>query len=245
MDDSYKGDSAAHTRLRQSLLKEIHSIARQVVVWRKKGASLAERFKALPVVCPPRTWTTVAQSSRACLIVGFHKVTKIAGHDLPQIQFQRGGWGFRRCSTIWQALCQRGGKGLCRPALLMNSWKLDLKRLTVSMHAFESPRSYLYILYCWFITANTGYMFSFKDATWVTFDISIKRKCPDTQRKHSDVWWELRVEPLLLWGENSQLRWFERLIRMHPGRLPLEVFLTCSTGRRRRTRWRDYISYLA
>lgn len=32
--------------------------------------------------------------------------------------------------------------------------------------------------------------------------------------------------------ERSQLRWFRRLIRMCPGRLPLEVFWACPTGRR-------------
>ncbi|KAK9541149.1 hypothetical protein VZT92_001216 [Zoarces viviparus] len=60
---------------------------------------------------------------------------------------------------------------------------------------------------------------------------------------------ELGVEPLLLRVERSQLRWFGHLIRMPPGRLPLEVFQARSTGKRPRgrprTRWRDYISQLA
>jgi len=47
----------------------------------------------------------------------------------------------------------------------------------------------------------------------------------------------------------SQLRWFGHLIRMPPGRLPLEVFRARPTGRRPRdrprTRWRDYIPHLA
>ena len=60
---------------------------------------------------------------------------------------------------------------------------------------------------------------------------------------------ELRVEPLLLHIERSQLRWLGHLIRMPPGRLPGEVFRACPTGRRPRgrprTRWRDYVSQLA
>ncbi|GAA6106566.1 receptor-type tyrosine-protein phosphatase F-like, partial [Tachysurus ichikawai] len=60
---------------------------------------------------------------------------------------------------------------------------------------------------------------------------------------------ELRVEPLLLHIERSQLRWLGHLFRMPPGRLPGEVFRACPTGRRPRgrprTRWRDYVSRLA
>jgi len=67
--------------------------------------------------------------------------------------------------------------------------------------------------------------------------------------RSSDIRRELGVEPLLLRVERSQLRWFGHLIRMPPGRLPLEVFRTDLTGRRPRgrpgTRWRDYISHLA
>ncbi|TWW67219.1 hypothetical protein D4764_02G0002600 [Takifugu flavidus] len=59
----------------------------------------------------------------------------------------------------------------------------------------------------------------------------------------------LGVEPLLLHLERSQLGWLGHLARMPSGRLPLEVFWTCPTGRRPRgqprTRWRDYISRLA
>uniref|UniRef100_A0A669C5T3 Reverse transcriptase domain-containing protein n=1 Tax=Oreochromis niloticus TaxID=8128 RepID=A0A669C5T3_ORENI len=59
----------------------------------------------------------------------------------------------------------------------------------------------------------------------------------------------LRVEPLLLHIKRSQLRWFEHLTRMPPGRLLGEVFWACPTERRARsrprTRWRDYISRLA
>ncbi|TWW66919.1 hypothetical protein D4764_20G0009510 [Takifugu flavidus] len=47
----------------------------------------------------------------------------------------------------------------------------------------------------------------------------------------------------------DRLGWLGHLARMPSGRLPLEVFRTCSTGRqprgRPRTRWRDYISRLA
>jgi len=67
--------------------------------------------------------------------------------------------------------------------------------------------------------------------------------------RSSDSRRELGVEPLLLRIERSQLRWFGHLIRMSPGRLPLEVFQTRPTGRRPqgrpRTRWRDYISRIA
>ncbi|GAA6078097.1 uncharacterized protein LOC111191400, partial [Tachysurus ichikawai] len=60
---------------------------------------------------------------------------------------------------------------------------------------------------------------------------------------------ELRVEPLLLHIERSQLRWLGHLFRMPPGRLPGEVFRAYPTGRRPRgrprTRWRDYVSRLA
>ena len=59
----------------------------------------------------------------------------------------------------------------------------------------------------------------------------------------------LRVEPLLLCKERSQLRWFGHLVRMPPGRIPGEVLQARPGGRRPqgrpRTRWRDYISTLA
>ncbi len=45
---------------------------------------------------------------------------------------------------------------------------------------------------------------------------------------------ELRVEPLLLDIERSQLRWLGHLFRMPPGRLPGEVFWAHPTGRRPR-----------
>ncbi|KAK3533819.1 hypothetical protein QTP70_031294 [Hemibagrus guttatus] len=59
---------------------------------------------------------------------------------------------------------------------------------------------------------------------------------------------ELGVE-LLLHIERGQLRWLGHLFRMPPGRLPVEVFRACRTGKRPRgrprTRWRDYVSRLA
>uniref|UniRef100_A0A8C6NQZ4 Reverse transcriptase domain-containing protein n=1 Tax=Nothobranchius furzeri TaxID=105023 RepID=A0A8C6NQZ4_NOTFU len=69
-------------------------------------------------------------------------------------------------------------------------------------------------------------------------------------RVRSSVIWEgLRVDPLLLSIERSQLRWLGHLVRMPPGRLPGEVFRACPTRRRPkgrpRTRWRDYVSHLA
>ncbi|TWW69272.1 hypothetical protein D4764_18G0000780 [Takifugu flavidus] len=67
--------------------------------------------------------------------------------------------------------------------------------------------------------------------------------------RSSDIREGLGVEPLLLHIERSQLGWLGHLARMPSGRLPLEVFRTCPTGRRPhgrpRTRWRDYISRLA
>lgn len=59
----------------------------------------------------------------------------------------------------------------------------------------------------------------------------------------------LRVEPLVLHIEKSQLRWFGALTRMPPGHLLGEVFRVCPTGKnsriRPRTLWSDYISWLA
>ncbi len=43
---------------------------------------------------------------------------------------------------------------------------------------------------------------------------------------------ELRVEPLLLDIERSQLRWLGHLFQMPPGHLPGEVFRVRPTGRR-------------
>ncbi|TWW62327.1 R2DM Retrovirus-related Pol polyprotein from type II retrotransposable element [Takifugu flavidus] len=67
--------------------------------------------------------------------------------------------------------------------------------------------------------------------------------------RSSDIREGLGVEPLLLHIERSQLGSLGHLARMPSGCLPLEVFLTCPTGRRPRgwprTRWRDYISRLA
>ncbi|TWW81188.1 hypothetical protein D4764_01G0010030 [Takifugu flavidus] len=66
--------------------------------------------------------------------------------------------------------------------------------------------------------------------------------------RSSDIREGLGVELLLLHTERSQLGWLGHLARMPSGRLPLQVFRTCPTGRRppgwARTRWRDYISRL-
>ncbi len=60
----------------------------------------------------------------------------------------------------------------------------------------------------------------------------------------SDIQRGLGVEPLLLHVETSQFRWFRHLIRMPVGHL--EVFWTCTTGRRpqcrSRTHWKLYVS---
>ena len=64
-----------------------------------------------------------------------------------------------------------------------------------------------------------------------------------------DIRERLRVEPLLLRVERSQLRWFRHLVRMSAGRLPGEAFRPCPSRRRPRGRlrtyWRDSISRLA
>ena len=66
--------------------------------------------------------------------------------------------------------------------------------------------------------------------------------------RSSASWRELRVEPLLLCIERSQLRWSEHLVRMPSVRLLSEVFRVCPTERRPkgspRTRWKNYISLL-
>ena len=60
---------------------------------------------------------------------------------------------------------------------------------------------------------------------------------------------DLRVEPLLLSTERSQMKWLRYLIRMPPGCLPGEVFRARATGRTprgiSRTRCRDYVFRLA
>ena len=59
----------------------------------------------------------------------------------------------------------------------------------------------------------------------------------------------LKVEPLLLRIERSQMRWLGHLIRMPSERLPHMVFRARPTGKRPRgrprTRWRDYTARLA
>ncbi|XP_061762964.1 retrovirus-related Pol polyprotein from type-2 retrotransposable element R2DM isoform X1 [Nerophis ophidion] len=68
-------------------------------------------------------------------------------------------------------------------------------------------------------------------------------------RRVAGLWEELKVKPLLLHVERSQMRWFGHLVRMPPERLPREVFRARPTGRRPRgrprTRWEDYVSRLA
>ena len=60
--------------------------------------------------------------------------------------------------------------------------------------------------------------------------------------KSSAIHVELRLDPLLLCLEGSQLRWFGHLVRMSTERLPKEVFEAGPMGRRPRgrprTRWR-------
>ncbi len=56
---------------------------------------------------------------------------------------------------------------------------------------------------------------------------------PLRDRVRSSVTWEeLRIEPLVLDTERSQLRWIGHLFRMPPGRPPGEVFRARPTGRR-------------
>ncbi len=90
----------------------------------------------------------------------------------------------------------------------------------------------------------------------LTYGHELWVKIPDTagrslrdRVKSSVTREELRLEPLLLDIERSQLRWLGHLFRMPPGCLPGEVFRARPTGRRLRgrprTRWRDYVSRLA
>ena len=55
--------------------------------------------------------------------------------------------------------------------------------------------------------------------------------------RSSDIQEELRVEPLLLHVERSQLRCFGHLVRMSPGRLPGEAFLAYPSRKRPRASW--------
>ena len=58
----------------------------------------------------------------------------------------------------------------------------------------------------------------------------------------------LQIEPLLLWIERSQLRWYGHLIRMPQERIPRQLLFAKPNGRRPvgrpRTRWLDYIENL-
>jgi len=64
--------------------------------------------------------------------------------------------------------------------------------------------------------------------------------------RSSDIQRELRVEPLLLHVERSQLRWFRHVIRMPPGHFPFRARLTGRRPQGRpRTHWRDNTSHLA
>ncbi|XP_061753818.1 retrovirus-related Pol polyprotein from type-2 retrotransposable element R2DM isoform X2 [Nerophis ophidion] len=60
---------------------------------------------------------------------------------------------------------------------------------------------------------------------------------------------ELKVKPLLLHIERTQMRWLGHLVRMPPERLPREVFMARPPGRRPpgrpRTRWEENVSRLA
>ena len=50
--------------------------------------------------------------------------------------------------------------------------------------------------------------------------------------RNSDNRERLRVDPLLLDVERSQLRWFGHLVRLPPGHLPAKVFRACPSERR-------------
>ena len=66
--------------------------------------------------------------------------------------------------------------------------------------------------------------------------------------RNSEIRKTLNVEPLLLRIERSQLRWFGHVSRMPQERIPKQVFLAKSNGKRPigrpRTRWQDYIANL-
>ena len=67
--------------------------------------------------------------------------------------------------------------------------------------------------------------------------------------RSSAIWEELRVEPLFLHPERSQIRWLGHLVRMPPGLLPGEVIRARPISRKSpgqlRISWRDYVSRLA
>ncbi|TWW74429.1 hypothetical protein D4764_14G0004320 [Takifugu flavidus] len=83
----------------------------------------------------------------------------------------------------------------------------------------------------------------------VRIALTVSRTRFQDRVRSSAIQEELRVEPLLLRVERSQMRWLGHLVRMPPGRLPGEVFRACPSGRRPpgrpRTCWRDYVSRLA
>ncbi len=87
---------------------------------------------------------------------------------------------------------------------------------------------------------------------WKSADTSDQTESPSQvgwahRVRRLDTWRELEVESLLFCVWRSQLRWFGLLIRMPPGRLPVEVFQASPTGKRLcgRPCWKYYISHLA
>lgn len=75
-------------------------------------------------------------------------------------------------------------------------------------------------------------------------DVSLRDKI-----KSSTIRKSLRIEPLILHIERSQLRWLGHILRMPPNRLPHQIFQAVPTGKRPigrpRTTWRKYIEKLA
>ena len=72
---------------------------------------------------------------------------------------------------------------------------------------------------------------------------------PFNKVRSSEIRKSLNIEPLLLWIEKSQLRWFGHVSRMPQERLPKQALLAKAKNGRRpvgrpRTRWTDYIEDL-
>lgn len=82
---------------------------------------------------------------------------------------------------------------------------------------------------------------------WVFFHREARLTLRNTM-KSSDTWEKLRVKPLFLRIEKSQLWWHRYLFRMSLGYLPRELFQACTTGRRTqgrpRTCWGDNVPQL-
>jgi len=116
-----------------------------------------------------------------------------------------------------------------RPGEEELSWKA---KLSIYWSVYVPTLTYGHEL--WVVTERTRLRIQAADMSFLRRVAGLSLR--DRVRSCSDIRRELGVEPLLLHVESSQLRWFGHLIRMTPGRLPLEVLQT--TGKTQ-DRWRD------